>query len=316
MDTQVVGHLAGAQVAGILWHTPMRTITLREFFDEFYLPRRLLGASQSCVSKYRRHIRWLSELLGRDAMLADLTDANIAALMQRRLAKGRAPGTVNSVHEQLMALGRFAVLKGALSIAPDVQACREYRRVPTAWSEAELDRLFAAAKAQSGFVGPFRASDWWYGLLSVLWDCGARIGAVLKMRWQQVSFDRHTLILLAETQKQADDQEFELHPDTLAALQPLYTSANKLVFPWPKNAAMLFYDYRLILKSAGLPATRRDLFHKMRRSVASHYKAHGGDPTALLGHSSPHVTAAYIDPKIAGHAAPAKVLRRPKATTE
>ena len=37
---------------------------------------------------------------------------------------------------------------------------------------------------------------------------------------------------------------------------------------------------------------------RMRRSVASHYKAAGGDATELVDHTSRKVTQAYLDPRI------------------
>ncbi len=58
--------------------------------------------------------------------------------------------------------------------------------------------------------------------------------------------------------------------------------------------------YRKMRKRAGLPTTRRDSFHKMRRSVASYGAEAGIDPTHLMGHSSRAITEkSYLDPTIA-----------------
>jgi integrase len=286
---------------------------LDEFFEKTYLPRRLIGCSDSCKVKYRRHIRWLTERLHRRAEVADLTDQNIADLMQWRASLGKSPGTVNSIQEQLSALGRFAALKGHLAVAPDVSPMKEYRRTPTAWNADELDRLFAAAKEQPGWILDVYACDWWTALLSVLWDCGARIGAVLKVKPEDIDLSRRTLTLRAENQKQGEDQEFELHPDTIEALRKIKYTDRKFVFRWHRDLRLLWRDYTRILKRAGLPHGRRDKFHRIRRSVASWYKREGGDATALLGHSSPAVTRAYLDPTIVGFQSPSAVLRRPNA---
>jgi hypothetical protein len=60
----------------------------------------------------------------------------------------------------------------------------------------------------------------------------------------------------------------------------------------------LFSRFRLILKAAGLPHGRRDLFHKVRRTTATLCEIHvgPGSATKQLGHSSARVTEKYIDP--------------------
>lgn len=291
----------------------IRPIYLDEFFEQFYLPRRLIGASSSCLKKYRRHIRWLTELLGRRAQVSDLTDENIAAMMGNRLALKRSPGTVNAMRDQYHAIGRYAALKGFIDSAPDVAELREYKRTPTAWMSDELDRLFTAAMQEPGLVGSIRAGKWWYALLSVMWDCGARIGALMEVKPSQISLSRKTITVNAESQKQDADQEFELHDDTIAALKAIDFEKRDLIFPWPKSIELIWRDYRRILRRAGLPTTKRDLFHKMRRSVASWYERGGGDATKLLGHSSRKVTEAYLDPKVIGEKQASRVLRRPNS---
>jgi integrase len=49
----------------------------------------------------------------------------------------------------------------------------------------------------------------------------------------------------------------------------------------------------------------------MRRSVASHYEAAGGNATELLGHSSRSVTLAYLDPRIVPQQHAVDLLFRP-----
>jgi integrase len=251
--------------------------------------------------------------LGRRALIADLTDENVAALMSWRLSLGRAPGTVNSLRDQLIALGSFAVQKGVLDCAPDVAELREYTRTPTAWFPDEIDRLFASARQEVGHIFDIPSSDWWVALLFVIWDCGGRIGAILLAKPGQVDLSRGTIRLDAEDQKQDDDQEFEIHEETIAALKAINFESRKKIFPYNKSEGRIYSDLRRILKRAGLPSGRRDLFHKLRRSVASWYEAAGGDATKLLGHSCRKVTLRYLDPRVVGPKQAAKVLRRPNS---
>lgn len=61
----------------------------------------------------------------------------------------------------------------------------------------------------------------------------------------------------------------------------------------------------------GLPDNRLYKFHAIRKSVASHYEAAGGNATELLGHTSRKITRAYLDPRIVRKKSAIDVLFRP-----
>ena len=155
----------------------------------------------------------------------------------------------------------------------------------------------------------------------VLWDSGVRIGtlvAILKgqerirgLEWSYVDLGGASIRIVAENQKQKRDQSFRLHADTAAALRAMQPRHKRYVFPWPFCEGTLYNRYERILERAELPHGRRDKFHRMRRSVASWYKAAGGDATELLGHSDPRVTKCYLDPLITGSKQASDVLFRP-----
>ena len=65
-----------------------------------------------------------------------------------------------------------------------------------------------------------------------------------------------------------------------------------------------------LLTVAGLPNDSRSKFHRIRKSVASHAEARGGNATAMLRHSKREVTEAYLDPTIAKQQQPSDVLFR------
>ena len=261
-------------------------------FERLYEPRQLADASESCTSQYRRNIYKFGEFLGHEASTADLTDENVLAFMQTIRAKGRSPVTANKVRAQIVALWSYLARKGIVATFPDVPTLREFKRTPTAWTEHELAQLFEACSQETGFIAGVYAGLWWTALHNVLWDSGARIGATMKLRWEQVDLHDASLVMLAETQKQADDQAFPLHPNTVAALRRIVKPERDLVFPWPYHRDSLWNHYSRILKRAGLPHGRRDKFHRMRRSAASHFEAAGGNATDLLGHSSRRITSA------------------------
>jgi integrase len=285
-------------------------VSLSDFFETIYLPLRLIAASAHCVFQYRLNIGRFSAWLGRDAAVADLSDENIARFVGTIISCGKSPATANKVLSQLRALWEFAARRGLRADYPSIRKLQEYRRAPTAWSREQLATLFHALRSVRGRIGGVRASLWWLSLHGVLWDSGARIGALLAAEWSDIDWERGELLLRAEHQKQKADQRFKLHPDTVAMLTLMRHKSGPL-FPWPTSRANLWDHYKRILRNAGLPHDRRSKFHRMRRSVASWYEHAGGNATRLLGHSSRKVTEAYLDESITGRPQASELLFRP-----
>lgn len=291
----------------------MSDITLRDFYDRYYRPLQLPQASIDCLKQYRQNIAKANAAAGGLCRLSDLSDDLIARICGAMLAQGRSPATANKVRSQIVALWNFAAKRGLVSTWPAVRKYREYRREPTAWTKDELESLFRSAASQAGKVGKMPAHLWWLALLSLLWDTGLRIGAALKIEWKQVDFKRGYLLSLAEQQKDSEDQWFRLHPHTLQLLQLLkaeHTTAR--VFVWDRAKNVLWTEYGKLLERAGLPNGRRDKFHRIRRSVASHFEAAGGNATELLGHSGRQITKLYLDATIIGKVWATDLLFRPE----
>lgn len=76
------------------------------------------------------------------------------------------------------------------------------------------------------------------------------------------------------------------------------------------HPSYLWEVFGRLIKSAGLPVTPRQKFHRMRRSVASHMKVAGADPQRSLGHANEATTEKYLDPRIVRGEQPCDVLFR------
>lgn len=286
-----------------------------------YCRRKLIGANPATGIKFFRACRYLEELLGRSATVADLTEDHIAAVAEFKIQAGGSVATGKEYRAKLQALGQFAFRRGALKVAPDAPPLREPRRVPFAWSVDQLRLLFAAVEQSERVLVVSRAKIpfriWLGSLLMCMWDSGERLGALMKVQWKHL--DRHTgrLVVPAEVRKfRTEDKSFQLHSQTLAAIDLLWQASQPqtleaVVFPWPHTISTLFRWYRGILKTAGLPHDRKQMFHAVRRTVASYYTAAGGDATRLLGHSSPSVTQVYLSPAIVQTPQPSAILFRP-----
>jgi integrase len=173
------------------------------------------------------------------------------------------------------------------------------RKTPLAWSRDELEKLLTACGSQVGFVGHVPASWWWVSLHLALWDTGERIGALIQCRWEWLN--EGWLVMPAEVRKgKVADMTYHLSAETLEAIETIRRPHRDLIWEWPFAPTYLWYAYRKIRKRAGMAADRRSSFHRMRRSVASHYEAAGGNATELLGHSDRKLTkASYLDPRYA-----------------
>jgi integrase len=297
----------------------MSDVSLRDFYNRYYRPIQLAQASCDCKKQYLQNIRKADDAAGGTCRLSDLSDDLLARVCGRLLSEGRSPATANKVRSQLVALWNFAARRGLVTTWPTLRKYREYKREPTAWTREQLTRLFAVAASRKGSIGRVPASLWWLTLLSLLWDTGLRIGAAMQLRWQQVDFERGYVLALAEQQKQGADQWFRLHPDTLKILRLLEGYAtegcqekeNGPIFRWPRAICTLWNAYKDLLTAAELPNGRRDKFHRIRRSVATHYEVAGGNATELLGHSCRAVTKSYLDATITGKVWAADLLFRP-----
>jgi integrase len=163
----------------------------------------------------------------------------------------------------------------------------------------ELSRLLESCRRQSGTIAGISAADWWVGLHYVIYDTGERITAVRSLRLIDVDLVDGWVTFPAAVRKGGKRARVQrLHSQTIDHLARTVSPSRTLLFPWDRCEAMLYYRYKQILRSAGLPADHRSKFHRMRRTVASYFKRHGGDATELLGHSSRKVTEAYLDPRI------------------
>jgi integrase len=284
---------------------------LQTIYESVYLPRQLVDATPSCRTQYERNLRYFDQFLGRPATTADLTDDNLSAFIRSIHAKGRSPVTANKIRGQIVAFWRFLARKGYVSVWPDVPKLKEHKRRPIAWTEEQLAKLFDACRRQRGSIGCLPANLWWTSLHNVLWDCGTRIGATLPLEWPQVDLEARTIVFLAETQKQKEDQVFRIREATAESLRAIYSTRRQRVWPFPYIREYLWALYKKVLIDAGLPTDRRSMFHRMRRSHASHLTRAGGDARKSLGHANAALTErCYIDPIIAGEKSAVDFLPR------
>ena len=304
-------------------HEPSDTAgpTLGDLFERYYCGQRQLSPGSMLL--YRTALNHLRRVCGRDPALDELSARMLLDLASNM--GDASPATINKTLRHVLAVWRWAWEEGFCQMAPPPMRKvkrKEPKRIPRAWDTSQLATLLAAAERLRGFVVRTPARLWWRALVLFLYDTGLRIDAAMQLSVSSIEWERQTVFVPAEIQKQAADQLLGLSAETLAALRaieretPLFVDPDERLFPWPFDRRpgvwrTLTRHFRRLLLAAGLPASRRDLFHKLRRTNASYIHAAGGNPTEQLGHSSAGVTRRYLDPAIARRERQVDLLPRP-----
>lgn len=272
-------------------------MTLNQFFDDFYRPLKLRGRSDNTARLYANTLKQYAKYLGRPATIEDdLNDLAVSRYLSHR-ARERSVYTAEKERTQILALWRCAADRRLTDMRPCVPPTPIPFRVPTAWSIEQLKALLATAKVMKGKVGDVPAHVFWTALIQVLWQSAERIGAIMSV--MKDDYTRPIIIVRAEYRKGGKRDKLYTFTDPVCdLLDVLKKSSNgPQLFAWPRGYEYLWNRFGKIVKAAGLEGGRRSKFHQLRRSAATHFAARGGDPTALLDHSSPRITKAYLDPR-------------------
>jgi integrase len=288
---------------------------LEKLYRERYEPLKLRSRRPNTKRLYRHTLTVFDRFLERPSRKSDLTNETLSAFAAWILDNGAAKKTCNRQLLNLLALWRWLHTKGYVKEWPDVELETPPVRVPIALLQDEVDRMMAAIAAETLAVGSIEAPVFWRPLMLVIWDTGERIGAVLGLTWDRVALDGGWVRFVAESRKgAAEDNLLPIAADTREALAELRAKSRRrkgIVFEWPYHPTYIYNRLGRIMRRAGLPDTREYKFHVVRKAVASHYEAAGGNATALLKHSSRKVTEAYLDPRVVKPVAPKDLLFRP-----
>lgn len=216
----------------------------------------------------------LGHWLGRTAEVADLTEGGLLGFL-RHYRGSRAAATTNSRRRDLMALWRFAYRKGLTRVDPtraEVPRAREPKRLPEAWTRAEVRLMVAHSRTLPGFIAGIQYGSWMSSLILAIWDTSERISALLSTESSDVSLADQYLLVRAHRHKTGQERLFWLSDETCAAIAGHFCPHRKLLWPWPYSRRHLWVSFRKrIIEPLRLVAdpSRLSLFHKLRRSTLS-----------------------------------------------
>jgi len=286
-------------------------ITLPDFYLSYFEPLRLRSRSDNTRRLYQTTLRSFTRFLGRIPTMLDLTDDQVTRYLSWFRKLPRSPASVNKERSNLLALWRFAARKQFVAVWPDVDPEIEPKRIPQAWTQTQIFQLFASIDQEPGLIAGIPANQWWKALHLVGWDTGERIGALIRIEWPNVDLTNGWILCKAESRKgKREDKIYRIALDTIESLRAIRRPFRH-VFEWPYDKNYLWQKYACILTRAHLPSDRFSKFHRLRRSVASHFEAAGGDATSLLGHSRRSITERYLDPRICQKVHASDLLFRP-----
>lgn len=296
---------------------PQPEMTIKAFFEDVYKRLRLSGAGPGTIQQYEIAIGAFRKSLGRDGTLADFSEDNLVALSTETIERGLSPVTANMRIGSLSTLWRFAIRRRLIPDSGEVHNLQKLKvphKLPTAWTEAEMERIVESCRLARGRFSGVPADKFWPALILVLYDTGIRRAAVFQIRFDEIDFANKMLRVPAERMKNLCEQYFRLHDQTIEAILNTMPPTRQMVFPWPFQHHYALYDrYRRILKRAGLSYGSRDLFHKLRRTCASHLARLVGESLAIqqLGHRDTSTIKRYIDPRFTANHDAALMLPRP-----
>lgn len=278
--------------------TPLAEV-LKDYLDTHWLADRTAEQYRVALSVFEH---WHGS-----PPLIDMITRELLMRFLRDYSKNRSAKTVNDKRQVLLTLCRHA---GKPLSVPKL---KEVRRTPTAWSLDDLTRLLKACDRARLWSYEHRKM-WqplhWRALVLTCYDTSLRIGCLLFVSRSCCDLTRGTLLVPGELQKQRCDTLHRLHPQTCEVLRKL--PPHDLLFPWPMRREQIWVWLGRILEDAGLPASRRDKFHKLRRTSYSHVYRELG-PLAASRHAG-HTTDMsdhYLDPTILGQPDPVDALPRP-----
>lgn len=289
---------------------------LADFLQTVYLRSRIeltekyVGAIVAVVRDFGIH-------LGREALVADLTDANVCDYLRSYRQHWSARST-NDRRATLLTLWRAAWEEGLTETLPRrVRRIPEEHDPPEAWTLAECERLFSEASRQHGKIDGVEAGAWWLSLCLTVYWTSARISAL-----RATPTDCYTSGegLLVRKQKNRKPQWFHLPPTCCDAIDATRPQKRKLIWPWPYCPRYFWTRFRRIVEAAGLPSpkTGRHLFHRLRRTSIS--LCASVDPVVAqrqAGHSDYRTTlASYVDPRICAGQTAADILPVPSVQTQ
>lgn len=264
-----------------------------------------LRRSPETIRFYRQAAADLSRFLeaeGRSQDAREIMRADLVLCQEAMIKRGLKDGAIAAMMRGLRGMFRWAKEEELLARNPT-----ERLPVPSAVTERppaiQPEEVLACLRAVKGMPSPLRNT----AILTLMYDCGARLGEIVGMRLEDVDLARGVVTVRADTSKVARTRVVPLGIRSARALgryerlerRPLIPHVGELFLAKggaPLTKSGLSQLLNRISRAAELP---RDHVapHAWRRGFAVEYLRNGGDMFSLqqiLGHTTLELTRRYV----------------------
>ena len=271
---------------------------VQRFLDVIWMER---GLSANTLAAYRADLlslgRWLTT---RGIDLTRATRADLLAFVASRVEGGARPRSTARQLSSFRCFFRQQLRDGAIAEDPtlDISMPRSGRALPKSLTEAEVERLIAAPRADD----PLGIRD--RAMLEVLYATGLRVSELVSLRHQQVNLNQGVVRISGKGNRErlvplgaeAIERIKEFMSGPRAAI--LGQQATDYLFPTRRGDRMTRQSFWHIIKRyARLAKIDKPLSpHTLRHAFATHLLNHGADLRVvqmLLGHSDLSTTQIY-----------------------
>jgi hypothetical protein len=262
--------------------------SLNWYYLGVFAPQRLIDVDPATVEGYLSALRSVFSHYGH-LPLAENTDPLAAAHFAWMKERGKTSWALNNCRKYWFSILRDAEQNGAIDRAPRIRAFKVMRGAPDAWSRAEMKQILAAANA------------WWRAILLTGYYTLQRRRALFSIPLANVDLAAGVIEFPPTSIKTHNGIRCRIGADAVAAIRAVWPAEGDLLFTWPGGDKKQVYDqFRALIARAGVrPSVRRNgLFHKLRRTGATHCCIRGGGMQVvcdLLAQSGVYVTKLYID---------------------
>ena len=267
----------------LIAHTQSKSKTPLKLVIDEYLKKEFKG---SRPNEYKQKLNFWIEAIGNQPII-DITNTDIIE------ALGTLPG-----HFKNATINRYIA---AISVVFSY-ACREYglqvnpiRKIPSLPENNERTRFLSEAE-RTRLFSSCRASHWdkLYLIVLLAITTGARKGELIKLRWNDIDFDRRTAYVA--TTKNGQPKVLPLTDSVIKELQLFNKNDSSLIFA-SKIKEEVAYCFTKPWKRALEDAEIEDFrFHDLRHSCASYLAQSGAsllEIADVLGHKQISVTKRY-----------------------
>jgi integrase/recombinase XerD len=271
-----------------------------EFCDAAWLED---GLARLTLDAYRRDLTQLADwLAGRNLALEDANDIALLGYVAARHEEGAKPASSNRRLSAMKRFYRWLVRQNRRANDPtaNLDAAKQSARFPKVLSEADVERLLAAADVAT----PLGLRD--RAMLELLYASGLRVSELVSAKIHEVSMSEQVVRVAsgkgAKTRLVPFGEEAaDWITRYVAASRPVLLAgrAADALFVTARGAAMTRHNFWHTVKRlatvASIPGTLLSP-HTLRHAFATHLLNHGADLRVvqmLLGHADISTTQIY-----------------------